>query len=80
MKPCVRNMVLYIVAKYVIFYAFMMFKNGNFYLIRPGMKDVSDLLYYLSLFLFVSIMCVLIFSALCILYFEVRREFTLCWR
>lgn len=72
LKPISRNILFYFLVKYVIFYIFMMFKNSNFYFVNPGIKNGGDLLYYLWLFLFLPVLCMLIFSVP--LYFAFNRK------
>lgn len=46
--------------KYIVFFLFLMLKNKNYYFISPGIKDVSDLLYYLWLLLALPISTMLL--------------------
>lgn len=55
------NILLYIFIKYLVFYLFMMFRNDNFYLINPGIRDGADLFYYLWMFLFFPIIICILF-------------------
>ena len=57
------NIFLYIFVKYIAFYAFMMFRNNDFTLIRINeLKRFEDWYYYLWIFLFLPIINSLIFS------------------
>ncbi len=72
LKPSIYNILFYILIKYLVFYVLMMFKSNNFYLISPGIRDVVDLYYYLWLFLFLPIACILLFSGP--IYFAFRLK------
>lgn len=56
------NILFYILIKYLVFYIFMMFKNDNYYLINPGIRDGADLFYYLWMFLFFPVLIFILFS------------------
>jgi len=62
LKSNFRNILLYIFLKYLIFYIFMMFRNNNFYLVDPGIRDVADLFYYLWIFLSLPVFISVLFS------------------
>lgn len=64
MKPTILNILLYIFLKYVAFYVLMMFKNNDFYLFEiNSIGNGEDLFYYLWMFLFLPVACMIIFSA-----------------
>ncbi|MEM6738131.1 MAG: hypothetical protein AAGA02_15440 [Bacteroidota bacterium] len=64
LKPTVLNILLYIFLKYIAFYVFMMFKNNDFYLLELNtIGNGEDLFYYLWMFLFLPVVCMVIFSA-----------------
>lgn len=49
--------------KYIVFYVFMMFKNSNYALIEiAGLNSFGDVFYYLWIFLFLPIVCFVLFS------------------
>ena len=49
--------------KYFVFYVFMMFKNSNFALIKIGdLNSFGNVFYYLLMFLFLPIVCFILFS------------------
>ncbi len=49
--------------KYFVFYVFMMFKNSNYALIEIGeLNSFEDVFYYLFLFLFLPIICFILFA------------------
>lgn len=72
-KPSFLNIVLYIFIKYFTFYLFMMFKNDNFYLINPGIRDGADLFYYLWLFLSFPIVVSILFSVPIYYSFKLKK-------
>lgn len=62
-KPTVKNILFYWLIKYVLFYFLLMFKNNDFTLIRiDKLENGEDLFYYLWLFLFIPVICILILS------------------
>ena len=70
-RPIFLSIVFYFFIKYLIFYVFMMFRNNNFYLLEvSSIKNGEDLFYYLWLFLFLPVVCIVIFSVP--LYFAFR--------
>ena len=49
--------------KYIVFYVFMMFKNSNYALIEiTDLNSFGDVFYYLWTFLFLPIVCFVLFS------------------
>src|SRR5438105_180928 len=72
LKPAIKNILFYLLFKYIVFYILMMFKNDNFYLINPGIRNGADLFYYLWMFLFLPGLCMVIFSAP--IYFAFRSK------
>ena len=72
LKPVIRNILFYLLLKYILFYIFMMFKNNNFYFINPDIRSGADLFYYLWVFLFLPVLCMFIFSVP--LYFAFKRK------
>ncbi len=54
--------VLCIVTKYGLLYLFLMGKNHDYYFIAPGIKNVTDLFYYLWLLLSLPALEVVCFS------------------
>lgn len=64
LKPTAPNILLYIFLKYIAFYVFMMFKNNDFYLLEVNnIENGEDLFYYLWIFLFLPVVCMVVFSA-----------------
>lgn len=63
-KPTVLNILLFWFVKYIAFYVLMMFKNKNYALIGLGdLKTGEDWFYYLWIFLFLRVVCMIAFSA-----------------
>ncbi len=75
LKPSFRNILLYLLTKYIVFYVFMMFKNNDFYFVNPGIRNGADLFYYLWIFLFLPVVCMFIFTAP--LYFIFKKKNTI---
>lgn len=64
MKPRLLNILFFWVVKYIAFFIFMMFKNDNFTFIKVNeIKNGEDLFYYLWIFLFLPVVCMIILSA-----------------
>ena len=52
LKPGLKNILLFIFLKYLLFYIFMMFKNDNYTLVQIWkLKTFGDWIYYLYIFL-----------------------------
>ena len=63
MKISIRKILLFMMLKYLVFYIFMMFKNSNYALIEIGdLNSFGDIFYYLWIFLFLPIVCFVLFS------------------
>jgi len=63
LKPSIPNILSFWLVKYVAFYILLMFKNDNYTLLKVNeIKNVEDLFYYLWLFLFLPVVCILILS------------------
>ncbi|QBJ88076.1 hypothetical protein DDI74_18305 [Chryseobacterium gleum] len=73
LKANFLNIIFYILVKYLVFYIFIMFKNDNFYLINPGIRDGVDLLYYLWMFLFFPVIGCILFLAPIYYSFKIRK-------
>lgn len=74
LKPTVLNILLFWLAKYIALYIFLMFKNGNYALLKVHeLKNGEDLFYYLWLFLFLPVVCMIVFSAPMYLSFKVKK-------
>lgn len=57
------NIVFFFVVKYIVFYIFMMFKNNDFTLIQVNeLKGFNDWFFYLWMFLFLPVVCSIIFG------------------
>lgn len=69
-----KNVLLYIFAKYMVFYIFLMFKNKNFSLIElENLKGGHSLLYFLLVMLPLPILSMILFSAPIYFSFRVRN-------
>lgn len=64
LKSTVLNIMIFWFVKYIAFYVLLMFKNDNYALLKVNeIKNGGDLFYYLWLFLFLPVVCMVIFSA-----------------
>lgn len=75
MKPTFLNIVLIIFFKYALFYAYLMYKNRDYYFIEPNIHSTSDLFYYLCMLLALPVMSVMIYSLPLYYAFKVKRFF-----
>lgn len=67
------NILFYFLIKYIVFYAFLMFKDNSFKLLEIGnIKNGADLFYYLWLILFLPVACMIIFTAPLYFTFKVK--------
>jgi hypothetical protein len=74
LKPRVPAILLFWLTKYVAFYILLMFKNKNYGLLKVyEIKNGEDLFYYLWLFLFLPVVCMIIFSAPVYFAFRMNR-------
>ncbi len=63
MKSSFLNIILFFFIKYILFYIFLMFKNGNYQLLEVNsLKNGADLFYYLWVILFLPIVFSVVFS------------------
>jgi hypothetical protein len=67
------QMLLFILMKYIAFYIFIMFKNSNFYFLKPGIRNAADLFYYLWMFLSLPIICSLLLAFPLYYSFRVKK-------
>ena len=73
-KPSFFNIVFFWLVKYAFFYVALMFKNQNYAFINiDNIKEGQDLFYYLWLFLFMPILCMLFFTAPVYLSFKLKN-------
>jgi hypothetical protein len=73
LKPTVLSIVLFWFVKYIAFYVLLMFKNNNYALLKVNeIKNGGDVFYYLWLFLFLPVVCMIVFSAPIYFSFRVR--------
>lgn len=61
--------------KYMIFFLFLMFRNKDYYFIRPGIRDGSDLFYYLWLLLSLPLLTIIVFGIPIYYSFRVKSIF-----
>ena len=73
LKPTYINVIIFIFLKYLIFYIFMMFKNDNYYLVNPGIKNAFNLFYYLWMFLSLPLVISIIFSVPIYYLFKIKK-------
>lgn len=63
MKLSILNICLFWFTKYIVFYVVHMFKTGNDYLLQfHHLKSGGDCFYYFYLFLFMPVLCMLVFT------------------
>lgn len=73
LKASFKNILLYILLKYLFFYGLMMFENNNFRLLRfYNLKNGEDWFYYLWLLLSLPVLNMMLFSAP--IYFSFRLK------
>lgn len=73
-KPTFKSIILFFFIKYFLFYVFLMFKNNDYTLIQiNSFRNGEDVFYYLWLFLFLPILCSIIFSAPIYFTFRVKN-------
>lgn len=58
--------------KYISFFLFLMIKDGDYYFVKPGIRNSSDLFYYLWLLLSLPSITVIIFGFL--VYYSFRSK------
>lgn len=74
LNPSFKNILLYVVLKYIIVYIIFMIATNNFKLLKVGsIRNVEDLFYYLWMILFIPIVNMLLFTAPLFLSFRVKR-------
>lgn len=73
LKASFKNILLYILVKYLFFYVVMMFKINDFrYLQLSDLKNGEDWFLYLWMILFLPVLCMILFSAP--IYFSFRLK------
>lgn len=73
LKPNLKNILLFIFTKYLIFYIFMMFKNHDYSLVLVcQLKTFADWLYYLFIFLSLPIAYCMFFIVM--LHYALNNE------
>jgi len=75
LRPALRNILIFFFVKYFLFYVFLMFKNKDYTFIEiNSLRNFEDLFYYLWVFLFLPVVCCLIFSAPIYFAFKIKNE------
>ena len=62
LRPTIRNICIYFLIKYMLFFTFMAVRTQDFYFIKPGIRNGVDLFYYFYVFLFLPAVCCIVFS------------------
>jgi hypothetical protein len=74
LKPKIINTLLFWLIKYIVFYIFLMFKSKNYGFLKvQEIKNGEDLFYYLWLFLFLPVVCMIIFTVPMYYLFKTNR-------
>ena len=74
LKPTFINVLLFIFAKYLVFYILLMFKNNDYSLIQIGnLKNAQDVFYYFWIFLFLPVTNIILFSVPIYFILRVKR-------
>src|SRR5687767_8450898 len=64
LRPAFKNIILFFFLKYFLFYIFLMLKNNDYTFIQINqLQNDEDVFFYLWLFLFLPVLCTIIFSA-----------------
>ncbi len=75
LRPVFKNILLFFFVKYLLFYILLMFKNNDYSLVQLNkLRNFQDVFYYLWIFLFLPITCVIIFSAPIYFSFKLKNE------
>lgn len=63
LRPAFKNIILFYFVKYFLFYLILMFKNNDYTLIEiNSLQNSEDIIYYLGIFLFLPVLCIMLFS------------------
>ena len=74
-KPSIKNIVIFFFLKYLLFYVFMMIKNNDYTLIDiKSLRNDGDLFFYLWIFLFLPVVCSILFFAPIYFAFRVKSR------
>lgn len=75
LKPSILNIILFWFVKYILFYLLQMFKSSNYALIEFNkLKTDEDWYYYLWIFLFLPIACLVIFTVPMFFSFRIKNS------
>ena len=74
LKPFFKNILLFFFIKYFLFYILLMFKNSDYTFIQIGsLRNYDDVIYYLWIFLFLPVLCNIIFSVPLYFSFKIKQ-------
>jgi len=74
LRPAFKNIILFYFVKYILFYLFLMFKNNDYTFIEiNSLRNSEDVIYYLWIFLFLPVLCIILFSIPTYFAFKVKR-------
>ena|SRR5688572_6131869 len=74
LRPNFKNVILFFVVKYFLFYIVMMLKNNDYTLIEFNqLKDVNAVVYYLWIFLSLPAISIALFSVPVYFILKIRR-------
>jgi hypothetical protein len=77
LKPTILNIILFWFAKYILFYLFLMLKNGNYTFIKVNqLQTFEDWIYYLWLFLFMPVLSGIFLTAPIFFSFKLKYKGT----
>lgn len=73
LRPAFKNIILFYFVKYFLFYLVLMFKNNDYTFIQiNSLRNSEDVIYYLWLFLFLPVVCSILFSIPTYFTFKVK--------
>jgi hypothetical protein len=76
LKPSFRNIALFWFIKYMLFYILRMFKIHDFTLLEINqLRNAQDVFYYLWIFLFMPVVCIIILAAPMYFVFRIKNGF-----
>jgi hypothetical protein len=79
LKPSFRNILLFLLIKYIVAYIVFMVTTNNYKMLEiGGIKDGSSLFYYLWMILFFPVLEMILFSLPFFLAFKIRNPIFFC--
>jgi len=72
LRPSFRYVLIYFLLKYFAFYTVLMFKNNDFYFVKPGIRNADDLFWYFWMLLILPLIAIAFFSLP--LYYSFRQK------